>query len=215
MKYEKEKLLKQKIQHIDIKTFNSVPLIDSFDHMAFQSRNLARACEIYDTMLKDKDCTVILCLAGSLVSAGMKKIIVDLIKHNMVDIIVSTGAIIVDQDFFEGLGFYHYRGFIDVDDNELRKLSIDRIYDTFIDEDDLRICDMTIKKIADSMTPKAYSSREFIIEMGKYLEKHGKNPESFVLAAYKNNVPIFCPAFSDSSAGFGLVFHQTECDIPN
>ena len=210
MKYEKEKLLKQKIQHIDIKTFNSVPLIDSFDHMAFQSRNLARACEIYDTMLKDKDCTVILCLAGSLVSAGMKKIIVDLIKHNMVDIIVSTGAIVVDQDFFEGLGFYHYRGFIDVDDNELRKLSIDRIYDTFIDEDDLRICDMTIKKIADSMTPKAYSSREFIIEMGKYLEKHGKNPESFVLAAYKNNVPIFCPAFSDSSAGFGLVFHQTE-----
>jgi deoxyhypusine synthase len=210
MKYEKEKLLKQKIQHIDIKTFNSVPLIDSFDHMAFQSRNLARACEIYDTMLKDKDCTVILCLAGSLVSAGMKKIIVDLIKHNMVDIIVSTGAIVADQDFFEGLGFYHYRGFIDVDDNELRKLSIDRIYDTFIDEDDLRICDMTIKKIADSMTPKAYSSREFIIEMGKYLEKHRKNPESFVLAAYKNNVPIFCPAFSDSSAGFGLVFHQTE-----
>jgi len=118
MKYEKEKLLKQKIQHIDIKTFNSVPLIDSFDHMAFQSRNLARACEIYDTMLKDKDCTVILCLTGSLVSAGMKKIIVDLIKHNMVDIIVSTGAIVVDQDFFEGLGFYHYRGFIDVDDNE-------------------------------------------------------------------------------------------------
>jgi len=210
MKYEKEKLLKRKIQHINIKTFNSVPLINSFDHMAFQSRNLARACEIYDTMLKDKDCTVILCLTGSLVSAGMKKIIVDLIKHNMVDIIVSTGAIVVDQDFFEGLGFYHYRGFIDVDDNELRKLSIDRIYDTFIDEDDLRVCDMTIKKIADSMTPKAYSSREFIIEMGKYLEKHGKNPESFVLAAYKNNVPIFCPAFSDSSAGFGLVFHQTE-----
>ena len=210
MKYEKEKLLKQKIQHIDIKTFNGVPLINSFDHMAFQSRNLARACEIYDTMLKDKDCTVILCLTGSLVSAGMKKIIVDLIKHNMVDIIVSTGAIVVDQDFFEGLGFYHYRGFIDVDDNELRKLSIDRIYDTFIDEDDLRICDMTIKKIADSMTPKAYSSREFIIEMGKYLGKHGKNSESFVLTAYKNNVPIFCPAFSDSSAGFGLVFHQTE-----
>jgi len=210
MKYEKEKLLKHKIQHMDIKTFNSGSLIDSFAHMAFQSRNLARACQIYNTMLKDNDCTVILCLAGSLVSAGMKKIIIDLIKHNMIDIIVSTGAIVVDQDFFEGLGFYHYRGFIDVDDNELRKLSIDRIYDTFIDEDDLRICDMTIKKIADSMATNTYSSREFICEMGKYLEKHGKNPDSFVLAAYKNNVPIFCPAFSDSSAGFGLVFHQTE-----
>jgi len=210
MKYEKERLLKQKIQHIDIKTFNGVPLIDSFYHMAFQSRNLARACKIYDTMLKDKDCTIILCLAGSLVSAGMKKIIIDLIKHNMADIIVSTGAILVDQDFFEGLGFYHYRGFINADDSKLRKLSIDRIYDTFIDEDDLRICDMTIKKIADTMKPKVFSSREFICEMGKYLEKNGKNPESFVLAAYKNNVPIFCPAFSDSSAGFGLIVHQME-----
>ena len=210
MKYNKKELLKQKIQHIDIKTFSSVPLVESFDEMAFQSRNLARACKIYDTMLKDKDCTIILCLAGSLVSGGLKKIIVDLINHNMIDIIVSTGAIVVDQDFFEGLGFNHYRGFVNVDDNKLRKLMIDRIYDTFIDEEELRVCDMTTKKIADSMKPGAYSSREFIYEMGKYLDENRKNPESFVLEAYKNGVPIFCPAFSDSSAGFGLVFHQTE-----
>lgn len=210
MKYNKKELLKQKIKHIDIKKINSIPLIESFDDMAFQSRNLARACEIYNTMLKDKDCTNILCLAGSLVSAGLKNVIVDLIKHNMIDVIVATGAIIVDQDFFEGLGFNHYRGFINADDNQLRELMIDRIYDTFIDEEDLRVCDMTVKKIADDMKPGAYSSREFIYEMGKYLEKHGKNPDSFVLAAYKNEVPIFCPAFSDSSAGFGLVFHQTE-----
>jgi deoxyhypusine synthase len=87
---------------------------------------------------------------------------------------------------------------------------IDRIYDTFIDEEDLRVCDMTVKKIADSMKPGAYSSREFIYEMGKYLDKNKKNTESFVLEAYKKDVPIFCPAFSDSSAGFGLVFHQVE-----
>ena len=210
MKYDKKELLKRKITHIDIKKFNSIPLIDSFDDMAFQSRNLARACKIYDKMLKDKDCTIILCLAGSLVSAGLKKIIVDLIENNMIDIIVSSGAIIVDQDFFEGIGFNHYRGSINADDNELRNLSIDRIYDTYIDEDDLRICDMTIKKIADSMKPSAYSSREFINEMGKYLSKNSKNKESIVLAAYKNEVPIFCPAFSDSSAGFGLITHQIE-----
>jgi len=210
MKYNKKELLKKKIQHIDIKEFNSVPLIESFDYMAFQGRNLARACKIYDTMLQDKNCTNILCLAGSLVSAGLKKVIIDLIKYNMIDVIVSTGAIVVDQDFFEGLGFNHYRGFVNVDDDQLRKLMIDRIYDTFIDEEDLRICDMTIKKIADGMKPGVYSSREFIVEMGRYLEKHKKNTESFVLEAYRNDVPIFCPAFSDSSAGFGLVFHQTE-----
>ena len=210
MKYGKKELLRKKINHINIKKFNSTPLIESFDDMAFQSRNLAQACKIYDKMLEDKDCTIILCLAGSLVSAGLKKVIIDLINHNMVDIIVSSGAIIVDQDFFEGLGFHHFRGFANVDDNELRELMIDRIYDTFIDEEDLRICDMTVKKIADSMKPGAYSSREFIYEMGKYLDKNGKNHDSFVFAAYKKEVPIFCPAFSDSSAGFGLVFHQTK-----
>ncbi len=214
MKYEikddKKQLLSQKIEHIDIKKFNAVPLIDSFDRMAFQSRNLANACKIYDTMLADKDCTVILCLAGSLVSAGLKNVVVDMIRNNMIDIIVSTGAIIVDQDFFEGLGFHHYRGEIRVDDSKLQNIHIDRIYDTYIDEDDLRICDMTTKKIADGLKPGAYSSREFIYEMGKYLDKNGKNPDSIVLEAYKHELPIFCPAFSDSSAGFGLVFHQNE-----
>ena len=210
MKYDKKTLLKEKIEHIDIKKINSVDLIESFDHMAFQSRNLARACKIFESMVKQDDCTNILCLAGSLVSAGLKNVIIDLIKHNMVDAVVSTGAIVVDQDFFEGLGFNHYRGFVNADDTQLRELMIDRIYDTFIDEEDLRVCDMTVKKIADSMAPGAYSSREFIYEMGKYLDKNKKNAQSFVLEAYKKDVPIFCPAFSDSSAGFGLVFHQVE-----
>jgi len=209
MKYNKKKLLKEKVEHIDIKKINTIPLIESFDKMAFQSRNLARACKIYDTMISDKDCTVFLCLAGSLVSAGLKKVIIDLVKNNMVDAIVSTGAIVVDQDFFEGLGFYHYKGFVNADDDQLREIMIDRIYDTFIDEEDLRICDMATKKIADYMKPGTYSSREFIYNMGEYLDKNGRQ-ESFVHEAYKKQVPIFCPAFSDSSAGFGLIFHQTE-----
>jgi deoxyhypusine synthase len=210
IKDEKKELLSEQIKHIDIKTFNTIPLIEAFNYMAFQSRNLANACKIYNTMLADADCSIILCLAGSLVSAGLKNVIVDMIRHNMVDAIVSTGAIVVDQDFFEGLGFKHYRGEVQVDDTKLQKMHIDRIYDTFIDEDDLRICDMTTKKIADELPPRPYSSREFIYEMGRYLEKHGKNPDSFVLEAYKHEIPIFCPAFSDSSAGFGLVFHQHE-----
>jgi deoxyhypusine synthase len=210
IKDEKKELLSEQIKHIDIKTFNAIPLIEAFDHMAFQSRNLANACKIYDTMLADTECSVILCLAGSLVSAGLKNVIVDMIRHNMVDAIVSTGAIVVDQDFFEGLGFKHYRGEVWVDDTKLQRMHIDRIYDTFIDEDDLRICDMTTKKIADELPPRPYSSREFIYEMGRYLEKHGKNPDSFVLEAYKHEIPIFVPAFSDCSAGFGLVFHQHE-----
>lgn len=202
--------LRETIQHIDVKAHDVRPLVRSMEKMAFQARNLHRASVIFDKMLADKDCGVILCLAGSLISAGLKQVIVDMVRNRMVDAIVSTGANIVDQDFFEGLGFKHYIGSQYADDNALREAHIDRIYDTYINEDELRICDETIMKIADSLEPRAYSSREFIVEMGKYLEKNGKNKESIVLAAYQEGVPIFCPAFSDSSAGFGLVAHQWE-----
>jgi len=206
---KKSDYLKETIKHFDIKKHNVVNMVDSFGDMAFSARDLSRAAKIYDMMLKDKNCSIILTLAGSLFSAGLKKVVYDMIQNNMVDAIVSTGAIIVDQDFFEALGFQHYKGWWhNIDDNELRELHIDRIYDTFIDEDELRICDETIRKIADLLEPRPYSSREFIEEMGKYLTKHAKNKESVVLAAYEKRVPIFVPAFSDCSAGFGMVEHQ-------
>jgi len=208
----KKDYLKDVIRHIDIKKHNVVPLVDAMEHMAFSSRDLNRAAKIFDMMQKDKDCGIILTLAGSLFSAGLKKVVYDLIINNMVDAIVSTGAIMVDQDFFEALGFKHYIGSPFVDDNEMRDLHIDRIYDTFIDEDELRVCDETCAKIFNSMAPKPYSSREYLSEFGKYLEMNGgpKVDDSVIYAAYKKNVPIFVPAFSDCSAGFGFIMHQTK-----
>lgn len=206
----KEQLLAKEISHIDITQFNTVALVEAMRETAFQGRNLARAAEIYDLMLRDKDCSIILCLAGSLVSAGMKQIVIDLINNHMIDAIVSTGANIVDQDFFEALGFKHFHGSPHLDDNQLRDLAIDRIYDTLIDEDHLRICDNTLCEIADGLAPRPYSSREFIRVMGQFLKDAGKNIPSIVQAAFEKNVPIFCPAFSDCSAGFGLVMHQIK-----
>ena len=143
--------------------------------MAYSSRDLARAASIYERMLRDQECGVILCLAGSLISAGLKQIFVDLIRNNMVDAIVSTGANIVDQDFFEALGFHHYIADehykSGTQDGELRELMIDRIYDTFIDEEELRICDETTEKVADSLPPRPHSSREFIRAMGAWLKR--------------------------------------------
>jgi len=205
---KKKDYLRKKIEHIDIKTFNSIPIIEQYEKTAFQAKNLAKAAKIYNKMLSDKNCTIILCLAGSLFSAGLKKVVFDLVANNMVDAIVSTGAIIVDQDFFEALGFKHYQGTYSIDDNLLMKKKIDRIYDTFIDEDELRVCDMTVAEIAGNIAPQPYSSREFIRFMGEYLNKNKKGGDSVVLAAYKKGLPVFVPAFSDSSAGFGLVHHQ-------
>ncbi len=210
----KKDLLKDLVVGIDIKAHDVRPLVDAMADMAFQARNLGRAARIFDAMLADKECSVIACMAGSLCSAGLREVYIDMVENRMVDAIVSTGANIVDQDFFEGLGFHHYKGDIRADDDLLRRNAIDRIYDTYIDEDNLRVCDDTIGKIADEMLanggPRAVSSREFIHEMGAYLAKHHPDTRSIVLAAYKAGVPIFVPAFSDCSAGFGLVFHQTK-----
>src|SRR5687768_16729189 len=112
----KQDYLKEKIQHIDITKYNVVPLVDAMKDMAFQARNLHNAARIFDMMQQDKNSVVFLTLAGSLISAGLKKAILTLVENNMVDAIVSTGANIVDQDFFEGLGFHHYKGTQFVDD---------------------------------------------------------------------------------------------------
>ena len=191
MKPKKSDLLVEVVEHIDIKEHNVVPLVDAMSKMAFSARDLGRAAQIYDQMLRDEDCAIILCLAGSLFSAGLKNVVVDLIRHNMVDAIVSTGAIIVDQDFFEALGFKHYKGDIFMSDDTLRQLGIDRIYDTYIDEDQLRICDATTGEIADKLPPRPHSSREFINGDGRAPRQEPKNRDSVVLAAYEKNVPIF------------------------
>lgn len=207
-KHSKKDLLKEPIEHIDIKTLDVSKLVNSFAKMSFSARDLARAADIYNKMLSDKNASVWLTVAGSTSAAGCMQLYIDLVKNNMVDVIVATGATIVDMDFFEALGFRHYKGTPFIDDSLLRRLYIDRIYDTFIDEKELQVCDKTIETIANSLAPRPYSSREFIQEMGRYLTKHSKKKNSLVQAAFEHNVPIFCPAFSDSSAGFGLILHQ-------
>src|SRR5437016_14202417 len=107
-KWTKPELLSRPIQHVDVTRFDARPVIDSYRQMAYTSRTLAQAADIYSRMLADTDCAVILTLAGSLISAGLKKSIIMLLENNMVDAIVSTGANIVDQDFFDGLRFKHY-----------------------------------------------------------------------------------------------------------
>jgi len=207
---KKKDYLKKKIEHFDITAVNAVDIVRAMRNMSFTARDLANGSDIYNRMLADKNCAIILTIAGSTSAAGCMKVYADLVKHNMVDAIVATGATIVDMDFFEALGFRHYQGSSHADDRELRSLYIDRIYDTYIDEEELQMCDKTVKEIADRLPPRAYSSREFITEMGKYLTRKARKKDSLVQLAYENDVPIFCPAFSDSSAGFGLVLHQHE-----
>jgi deoxyhypusine synthase len=166
-------------------------------------------------MLADKGCAVILTLAGSLISAGLKKAHHHAGREQHGDAIVSTGANIVDQDFFEGLGFKHYIApgspeAPPVDDLTLRNLMIDRIYDTYIDEDELRACDdATTRSSRDApgcVLLAASSSRRWA---RTWLKNHAEERVARADLLPKR-VPIFCPAFSDCSAGFGMVLHQSS-----
>ena len=207
---KKKDVLKKPVRHVDVTAFDATRIINAMCEMSFTSRDTAVAADILGRMLRDKGCTIVLSLAGSTSAAGCMQIYADMIRYNMVDVVVATGASIVDMDFFEALGFKHYQGSPAIDDLKLRELYIDRIYDTFIDEKQLQACDLTVKKIADGLPPKPYSSREFIREMGRYLTRNAVKKGSLVEIAYRHNVPIFCPAFTDSSAGFGLVKHQAD-----
>jgi deoxyhypusine synthase len=208
--HNKNSLLSSPVEHIDIKSFDARKIIDGMSKMSFTSRDTARAASIYNEMLADKDCSIFLTLAGSTSAGGCMDLYADLVKNNMVDAIVATGASIIDMDFFEALGFKHYQGSQFQDDTELRNNYIDRIYDTYIDEEELQACDKAICGIANTLEARSYTSREFIKELGKYLKINRKKKGSLIETAYDNDVPIFCPAFTDSSAGFGLVMHQEQ-----
>jgi hypothetical protein len=199
---EQERTFRDPIEHIDIKAFDSTPIIDSMREMSFTARDTARAAEILNRMLEDKDCTIILCVAGSTSAGGCMHVYVDMVRHNMVDAIVATGATIVDMDFFEALGFRHYQRKPRVDDKSSES-SISTGFMTPISMKSSSRSATTRSRRSPTAwrsgrTPPGSSSGRW----AGTLMTNGKKKDSLVQAAYEREVPIFCPAFSDSSAGF-------------
>lgn len=198
--------LKKTVEHIDITKYDVTDLVHELRSTSFTSREIYNACQLYKQMLEEEELTVILTIAGSTQAAGCLKLYRDLVRYNMVDVIVATGASIIDMDLFEGLGNKHYIGSSKADDNILREEYIDRIYDTFISEDDLKQVDNFIAEFANKISDTTMSSREFLNKLGWHL----RTSNSLVQECYKEDVPIFCPALNDSAAGIGLLMHQTN-----
>jgi deoxyhypusine synthase len=142
-------------------------LVEQFSNMSIQARNLGTAAHIWENMLKDPERpTIFLGLTGPLIAAGLRNVITGLIRNHMVDVIVSTGAIIY-QDFLYAIGGQHYRGFVNVDNKKLRSLRINRIYNVFTDDYVFEDTDDYIDKFTQKLPPGNYSSRQFIHELGK------------------------------------------------
>lgn len=182
-------------------------LIDEMLLIGFQGRKVAEVVQVWSRMLKKKNIVIWFGLAGAMVPAGMRRLISYLIERRMVDVVVSTGANLY-HDFFEALGGKHYVGTHLVDDVKLRRERVDRIYDVFADEEKFYETDLWIEKVfARTLRDDyPYSSREILYLLGKLLSRHAKDKNSILVSAYRSCVPIFCPAFGDSSLGFSLMF---------
>jgi deoxyhypusine synthase len=200
----KSELLSEEIQSIDLEEIKTISdLVKSFAGASIQARNIAKCANILKDMLQDEQRpTIIMGLSGALIAGGLRKVIRDMIKYNMVDVIVSTGAIIY-QDVYQARGYKHYKGSQNANDKELRDLFIDRIYDTYVDEAKFWDTDTWIGRFADTLQPRNYSSREFL----ELLATQINDENSILYTARKHNIPIFCPALNDSSIGIGLTEH--------
>jgi len=176
-------------------------VLSRMERVSFQGRNLATARRIWEKMLTS-DATIFLGCAGALSAGGMRLIIAHLIEHRYIDCLVSTGANLY-HDLHETRGRRHFIGSPTLDDAALAAERIDRVYDTLASEDEFSKNDEWIAAFSLKLERRPYTSREYLYKLGEHLWRETENP-GILTAAYKANVPIFCPAIADSSIGMGL-----------
>jgi deoxyhypusine synthase len=213
---DRKDYLKEPVKHIKINgTLTVDQLMQQFKNSgSLGAGRLADACDIYEKMLREKDCTIFLALSGAVVSAGMRTLIVDLIRNHLVDVIVSTGACMV-HDAIEAVGGHHYKGGLSVNDVELYKYHLFRIYDLFVPEEDFVRLDFKFSEmyaeIAKEHNGASLASNEFANEIGKRLT----DKNSILRTAYEEHIPIFLPSVRDSEFGFIHWLHASQKDQKN
>jgi deoxyhypusine synthase len=176
-------------------------VLTRMERISFQGRNLATAHRVWQKMLRD-DVTIFMGMAGALSAGGLRMVVAHLILHRYVDCLVSTGANLY-HDLHETRGRHHYLGSPQADDAALAKDRIDRVYDTYASEEEFISNDNWIADFASTIEKRPYTSREILYLLGGHLWKTTKR-DGILTAAYRANVPIFCPAIADSSIGMGL-----------
>ncbi|MBI4470983.1 MAG: deoxyhypusine synthase family protein [Acidobacteria bacterium] len=183
-------------------------LLDKMEWISFQGRNLALARNLWKQMLGES-ATIFIGLSGSIVSAGMRRLVAYAIKNRLVDVVVSNGANLF-HDLHETLGRFHYLGGPDLDDGELREAMVDRVYDTLGSEIEFREADEWIGNfVAQLDLSRPYSTREFLYLLGRELSEIASE-DGILTSAYKSKVPIYCPSIADSSIGVGLAVSRVE-----
>ncbi len=185
---------------------NVAALLEKMRGISFQGRYLGNAYQVWRRMLKDR-VMIMMGMSGAMVPAGMRRLVVYLIKNRLIDCLVSTGANFF-HDLHETIGRFHFQCSPAIDDVALQKNLIDRMYDTLADEEEFREEDAFVGRFAGSLdAARPYTTREFLNLLGKELSKRARE-DGILTAAYKANIPLFCPAVGDSSIGIGIAEHR-------
>jgi deoxyhypusine synthase len=181
---------------------NAAALLEKMQGISFQGRTLAAAYRIWRDMLADR-VMILMGMSGAMVPAGMRRVVVYLLKNRLIDCLVSTGANFF-HDIYESLGRYHYQCSPQIDDVALQQNLLDRVYDTLADEAEFRKVDEMVGDFAASLDQsRPYTTREFLYLLGQHIAPRARE-EGIVTAAYKARVPLYCPAIGDSSIGIGI-----------
>ena len=209
-----DKDFKEKLREVNQFKINEdtdiTSLIKSLLGTGFNAKRLAMACEIYKEMVDNKDCVKFFGLAGAMVPVGMQGIIYDFIKEGYIDILVTTGANLT-HDIAETLGYHHLQGSIsisDISDIDLHKQEMNRIYDVFMPN-------KVYEGIEDFVSQLNIPDNEMTVSSFlKYLgEQLPENSNSVIKICAEKNVPIFCPAFTDSGLALQLGFHHQKLNL--
>jgi len=196
--------LTRSVRPVDVTRLSGLgDLLTQFQTTSIQARNLGRCLEVWENALTDKKRpTILLGLSGPLIAAGLRKVLRDLVDWGLVDVVVSTGAVLY-QDLYQTIGGRHWMGTPNANDVELRDLYLDRIYDTYVDELKFEDTDRAIGRITEKFPARPASSREFLGFLGERFD----DPDSILATAARRGVPVFSPALIDSSIGIGLTLH--------
>jgi len=186
-----------------IETFSD--LLSAMRKTAFGGRQLGEAFEVLQAMTHDTDCMVVATLSGAMTVAKMGTLICRMIERGLIDVVIATGALIT-HGLSESVGLVHYRQPDGVTDPELYAKGYNRIYDTLEMEANLNDVEIIVQRALSKLDPKqVWSSSTITHELGRVL--HEEYPGDGILkSAYRQGVPVFIPAFTDSEMGLDLSF---------
>jgi deoxyhypusine synthase len=193
------------LEPLDLTRVHSIDdLVRAMAKTAFTGRQLGEAADVLEAMARDKDCFVVMTLAGAMTVAKQGLIIAELINRGIVNAIVSTGALMA-HGLVEATGRSHFRYNPDVPDTELYEQGYNRVYDTLEPEQNLDEVEEVVSQILEAWDHnEVMCSYKLNHAIGAYLTKHSKEQRGILKSAYEKGVPVFVPAFTDSELGLDV-----------